>query len=77
VPEAGTDPDYATIADRAAAHRLEIFGAFHPISEDGAPKGTATLLLLGPAEPGFWAHVTGEPNSPTPAPIRSTAGRAA
>jgi epoxyqueuosine reductase len=61
VPEAGTDPDYATIADRAAAHRLEIFGAFHPIAEDGAPKGTATLLLLGPAEPGFWAHVTGEP----------------
>lgn len=49
---------YGDVAELAAAERLEIFGAFHPDAEDGAPKGTRTLLLLGPAEPGFWSHVT-------------------
>lgn len=34
-------------------HALEIFGALH---EDGA-----TILLLGPHEPGFWAHFTAQP----------------
>jgi epoxyqueuosine reductase len=53
VPEGGAD--YDSVAARATAHRLEIFGAFHPGPDDGAPAGTATLLLLGPAEPGFWA----------------------
>jgi hypothetical protein len=66
VPEAATTLD--TIAERAAAHRLEVFGAFHPDTEDGAPKGTATLILLGPAEPGFWAHVTAAPEFADGAP---------
>ena len=34
-------------------HALEIFGALH---EDGE-----TILLLGPHEPGFWAHFTAQP----------------
>lgn len=45
----------------AGAERLAVFGAFHPLPEDGAPPGTATLLLFGPREPGFWAHVTAAP----------------
>lgn len=28
---------------------------------EGAPDGIGTLLLLGPAEPGFWAHFTAQP----------------
>ncbi|TNF21009.1 MAG: ferredoxin [Rhodobacteraceae bacterium] len=31
-----------------------MLGGFHPGAGDGAPKGCETLLLLGPAEPGFW-----------------------
>ncbi|MEZ5912548.1 MAG: ferredoxin [Paracoccaceae bacterium] len=33
-------------------------GAFHPGAGDGAPEGCRTLVLLGPAEPGFWAVFT-------------------
>lgn len=41
-----------------AAHHLAILGGFHPEpGEEGLPEGTQTLLMLGPAEPGFWAHV--------------------
>lgn len=29
--------------------------------EAGFPPGTRTLLMLGPAAPGFWAHLTAQP----------------
>lgn len=38
--------------------------------EAGFPPGTRTLLLLGPAEPGFWAHLTAAPEwDGTPDPV--------
>jgi hypothetical protein len=49
------------IAARLAPERLEVMGGFHPEPGDAAPAGTGTLLLLGPAEPGFWDHVTAAP----------------
>jgi hypothetical protein len=49
------------VAARCAAERLEILGGLAPGPGDGAPAGTAALLLLGPAEPGFWPHVTAAP----------------
>jgi ferredoxin len=52
---------YQDIAERLAAHRLAVMGGFHPGPQDGAPQGTATLLMVGPAEPGFWAHLTAQP----------------
>jgi epoxyqueuosine reductase len=48
------------LASAAAAHALAVFGAFHTRDGDDLPPGTGTLVLLGPAEPGFWTHVTGE-----------------
>ena len=39
-----------SIADAARAQHLEILGVLH--------EGEDTVLLLGPYEPGFWAHVT-------------------
>lgn len=44
---------YSDIEQAAARHHLAIFGGLH---DDGD-----TLLLLGPAEPGFWAHFTASP----------------
>lgn len=52
---------YQDIAGRLAAHYLAVMGGFHPGPEDGAPQGTQTLLMVGPAEPGFWAHLTAQP----------------
>jgi hypothetical protein len=48
------------IEARLAPHQLSVFGAFHPSPEDGAPAGCKTLLMIGPSEPGFWAHVTAQ-----------------
>lgn len=50
----------ADIAALAEPHRLGVFGAFHLTADDGLPEGLQTLILLGPEEPGFWAHLTGQ-----------------
>lgn len=51
----------SAIASAAAAHHLAVFGAFHAAPGDNLPEGTGTLLLFGPDEPGFWPHLTAEP----------------
>lgn len=48
------------IEARLGPHHLSVFGGFHPVPEDDTPKGCATLVMIGPREPGFWAHVTAE-----------------
>lgn len=48
------------IATAARAQSLSIYGALHP-TPDTAPEGIQTLVLLGPAEPGFWAAFTASP----------------
>lgn len=48
--------------DRALApHALCLIGGFAAGPGDDLPKGTRTLLLLGPRQPDFWPHVTAEP----------------
>lgn len=37
--------------------------------EEGFPAGTRTLLLLGPREPGFWAHLQAQPEWGGPDPV--------
>lgn len=54
-----------TVARQAATHQLGILGGFHPAPEEGLG---GTLLLLGPAEPGFWPHVTAQPEFADGAP---------
>ena len=47
---------------RLAAERLEVLGGFAVAKgEAGFPPGTRTLLMLGPSEPGFWAHLKAQP----------------
>lgn len=66
-----------------AAQHLAVLGGFHPTPDDPVPHGTRTLLLLGPAEPGFWAHLKAQPEwqDGQPDPIdrwsRRTIGRIA
>lgn len=49
------------VSERAAQHALVVLGGFAPEPGDGTPSGTRSLLLLGPKEPGFWAHFTAQP----------------
>lgn len=49
------------IAAMARQHHLGILGGFPARPADDVPKGTRTLLLLGPLEPGFWSHVQAQP----------------
>ena len=48
------------VAAMAQAHRLTILGGFHAEGDAALPKGTRTLLLLGPG-PGFWPHLKAQP----------------
>jgi len=50
-----------SLPETLAQHHLTILGGFYPTPEDGTPEGTQTLLMLGPQEPGFWAHFTTQP----------------
>jgi epoxyqueuosine reductase len=52
-------------------HHLAVMGGFLAQDDPALPKGTQTLLLLGPAEPGFWPHLTDQPEwqSGTPDPV--------
>jgi epoxyqueuosine reductase len=51
----------ARITALAAAHHLALLGGFAPDPDDAVPRGTRALLLLGPQEPGFWPHLTAQP----------------
>lgn len=57
----GADAALSEIADRLAAHQLEILGGFHALDDAALPPGTRSLLLIGPKEPGFWPHLTAQP----------------
>lgn len=61
-------PGYAALETAASARHLAIFGAWHPANDPDMPDGTRTALLLGPAEPGFWAQFTGSPEYADGAP---------
>lgn len=50
--------DIRALAD---ASHLEVLGALHIPDEDRDLAGDGTLVILGPREPGFWAHVTDSP----------------
>ena len=59
-----------SVAALLEPHCLEILGGFAVADgEEGFPKGTRTLLLLGPREPGFWAHLQAQPEWDGPDPV--------
>lgn len=53
--------DLTTIETCLAPHHLRVMGGFQVEGDASLPNDTQTLLLLGPAEPGFWPHFTRQP----------------
>ena len=51
----------AQIEAMAARDHLAVLGGFAAGPDDGLPRGTKTLLLLGPLEQGFWPHLNAQP----------------
>ena len=65
-----SDLTLAGLAAMLAPHRLEVLGGFAVAeAEEGFPAGTRTLVLLGPAEPGFWPHLTAQEEWGGPDPV--------
>jgi epoxyqueuosine reductase len=58
----GIDVTLPALKARLTENRLDVLGGFavRP-GETGFPQGTRTLLMLGPKEPGFWAHLMAQP----------------
>ncbi len=59
-------PALTSIATKARGHALAPLGALH-LEPDELP-GYTSLVLLGPAGPGFWPHVTAAPEFADGAP---------
>lgn len=59
----------ADLADLLALHHLTVLGGFHAKDDPDLPEGTRSLLLLGPAEPGFWPHLQAQPEWGGPDPV--------
>ncbi len=57
----GADVALSALEARLAPHFLTVLGGFHAKGDPALPPGTRTLLLLAPREPGFWAHLTAQP----------------
>ena len=50
----------ASIDAQLHPHHLAVMGGFADTDAPDLPKATRTLLLIGPAEPGFWPHITAQ-----------------
>lgn len=61
--------NYDELADICRADGLGIAGAFHPHPSDAVPTGCKTLVMLGPAEPGFWRRITASPEFSAADPV--------
>lgn len=61
----------ASVDALLSPHQLVVRGGFSVRPDDGLPKNVQTLLLIGPAEPGFWSHLvsTHEWAAKTPDPV--------
>jgi len=57
------------VEQQSARHHLAVFGAFHPTPGDGVAPECRTLVLLGPAEPGFWGALTQSRHFSGPDPV--------
>ena len=59
----------ADIEALAAPHQLMILGGFACDGDETLPNGTRSLIMLGPAEPGYWPHIKAQPEWGGPDPV--------
>jgi epoxyqueuosine reductase len=59
----------AELAAMLDPHHLEMLGGFDCAGDAGFPEWAKTVILLGPKEPGFWAHLKAQPEWGGPDPI--------
>lgn len=52
---------YGGLLSLVRSEGLDIFGGFLADEDGELPKGTVTVVLLGPDEPGFWSRVMAAP----------------
>ncbi len=57
------------IQTRLDPHFLAVLGGFTAEGDASLPKGTRTLLLIGPNEPGYWAHLQTQADWGGPDPV--------
>jgi epoxyqueuosine reductase len=66
----GAGPALPALEALLAEERLQVLGGLAVAAgEAGFPAGTRTLLMLGPLEPGFWAHLRAQPEWGQPDPV--------
>jgi hypothetical protein len=53
--------DLSVIEAALNPHHLAVMGGFNVKDDPNLPAGTQTLVLVGPAEPGFWPHLVAQP----------------
>ena len=51
----------ASLTAALSRHYLEVLGGFPCAGDTNLPPDTKTLVLIGPKEPGFWAHLKTQP----------------
>ena len=54
-------PNLDDVENATRNHALSVFGLVPSRADDPVPEGTQTIVLLGPSELGFWAHVSNQP----------------
>lgn len=54
---------FEDVVRAASTEALAVLGAFHPGPGDDLPPACRTLVLLGPAEPGFWGRFQAGPEA--------------
>jgi epoxyqueuosine reductase len=52
-----------------AGHHLEVVGGFSCENDPTLPPGSRSLVLIGPREPGYWAHMLRQPECAGPDPV--------
>jgi epoxyqueuosine reductase len=68
-PLAAVPVTLADIEARLAGVHLTILGGFSCSDENSLPKGTRTLLMIGPAGAGYWPHIKAQPEWGGPDPV--------
>jgi epoxyqueuosine reductase len=50
-----------SLQTQLSGHHLDVLGGFACENDPSLPNGTRSLILIGPKEPGYWAHLQAQP----------------